>query len=169
MQQIYAFIDSQNLNLSVKRDVKINNQLIYSGWILDYSKFFVYLKDSLRVTKAYLFIGFDQANQRLYTYLQKIGYILIFKPILIQNGVKKGNVDGGLILHSMIELQNYHLAVIVTGDGDFFCLIDYLESCSKLKCILIPNKYRYSSLYRSKFQSKIKFVSSLKHKLEKFE
>ena len=33
-------------------------------------------------------IGFDPTNQSLYKYLQQIGYILIFKPILLQKGIK---------------------------------------------------------------------------------
>ena len=68
----YAFIDSQNLNLSIK------NQ----GWKLDFKKFRVYLKDKYSVTNAFLFIGYVNTNQDLYTNLQKYGYILVFKPSL---------------------------------------------------------------------------------------
>ena len=70
MENNYAFIDSQNLNLSVQE----------LGWRLDFAKFRIYLQDKFRVTKAYLFIGFIPGNQKLYDYLQKVGYTLIFKP-----------------------------------------------------------------------------------------
>ena len=92
-QNNYAFIDSQNLNLSIR------NQ----GWVLDFGKFRRYLEDKYGVTEAFLFIGYVPENQDLYTNLQKYGYILIFKPTLkLPTGKVKGNVDAELVLHAMI-------------------------------------------------------------------
>lgn len=68
----YAFIDSQNLNLSVKQQ----------GWILDFGRFRKYLEDKYKITKAFLFIGYVPQNQGLYINLQIEGYILVFKPTL---------------------------------------------------------------------------------------
>lgn len=112
----YAFIDSQNLNLGVRSQ----------GWRLDFGKFRQYLITKYQVKKTYLFIGYIQGNQALYTYLQNVGYICIFKPTLeIKEGKNqvrvKGNVDAELVLHAMIEFNNYDRAVIVSGDGDFHC------------------------------------------------
>jgi uncharacterized LabA/DUF88 family protein len=64
----------------------------------------------------------------------------------------------------MIEYPNYDKAVIVTGDGDFFCLIEYLEENDKLKKIVTPNR-RYSSLLR-KFSSYIVDLYTLRGKLK---
>ena len=98
----FAFIDSQNLNLGVKSQ----------GWQLDWSKFRLYLRNKYNVTKAYLFIGHLDGNEPLYTFLQECGYIIIFKPTLEhkENGkvVIKGNVDAELVLHTMIQYQNYN-------------------------------------------------------------
>jgi hypothetical protein len=71
-QNNYAFIDSQNLNLSIRDQ----------GWVLDFKKFRTYLKDKYSITKAFLFIGYIHENQDLYTALQEFGYILVFKPTL---------------------------------------------------------------------------------------
>ena len=154
---IYAFIDSQNLNLGV----------LSQGWKLDFARFRVYLKEKYQVEKAFLFIGYVPYNQQLYTFLQKAGYILIFKPVLeISRGKKvkiKGNVDAELVLHAMIEYENYDKAIIVSGDGDFHCLIEYLESNHKLAKIIVPNK-KYSSLLR-KYSPFILNVGLLKNKL----
>ena len=153
----YAFIDSQNLNLSIK------NQ----GWTLDFNKFRVYLKDKYNVTQAFLFIGYVNTNQDLYTSLQKYGYILIFKPSLIlPNGKVKGNVDSELVLHTMIEYNNYDKAIIVSGDGDFYCLIEHLKKTNKLKRLIIPNKNKYSSLLK-KFMTDVSFMNDLNKKLQK--
>jgi len=71
-QTVYVFIDSQNLNLGV-RDL---------GWKLDFKKFFIYLKDKYKVSKVFLFIGYLETNQSLYSNLKKWGYQLVFKPAI---------------------------------------------------------------------------------------
>jgi len=156
--KVYAFIDSQNLNLGVKSQ----------GWRLDFGRFRQYLITKYRVKKTFLFIGFVEGNQSLYTYLQSVGYICIFKPTLELRKNKgkvkiKGNVDAELVLHTMIEYKNYNKAIIVSGDGDFHCLIEYLEGKDKLFKIITPNE-RYSSLLR-KFTEYIVVISALKEKL----
>ncbi|MCX6712486.1 MAG: NYN domain-containing protein [Candidatus Vogelbacteria bacterium] len=153
----YAFIDSQNLNLSI-RDL---------GWKLDFARFRVYLKDCFGIDKAYLFIGFVNDNQSLYTYLQKAGYLLVFKPTLkLPDETDKGHVDAELVLHAMIEYLNYDKAVIVSGDGDFHCLVEYLKEKDKLKRLVIPNKHRFSSLLR-KFAVDTTFLNGTKDKIGK--
>lgn len=158
-QKAHAFIDSQNLNLGVRSQ----------GWVLDFSRFRVYLKDKYHVEKAFLFIGYMVGNQPLYTFLQKAGYILIFKPTLeiSKHGktIIKGNVDAELVLHSMIEFPNYDLALIVTGDGDFRCLLDYLKEKGKLGKLIIPNQKKYSSLLLP-FKDEMSFMDTLKEKLK---
>jgi len=109
-------------------------------------------------------------NEALYTFLQKSDYIVIHKPTLEgkRKGKRfiKGNVDAELVLHAMIECSNYDKAVIVSGDGDFHCLIDYLVQQEKLSHVLIPNPNSYSALLR-KFRSYFIYIDKLNQKLEK--
>lgn len=155
-QNNYAFIDSQNLNLSI----------CSQGWILDFRKFRQYLDRKYGVTKAFLFIGYVYENQALYTCLQKDGYILVFKPTLkLPDGTVKGNVDAEIVLHAMIEYENYHKALIVTGDGDLYCLVDYLIKNDKLLKLMIPNKNSFSSLFK-KLMPHIIFMNNLRGVLE---
>ena len=155
-QDNYAFIDSQNLNLSIRSQ----------GWILDFGKLRQYLRDKYNITKAFLFIGYVYENQDLYTNLQKDGYILVFKPTLrLPDGRVKGNVDAELVLHTMIEYKNYDKALIVTGDGDFYCLVDYLMKNDKLLKLMIPNMNSFSSLFR-KLMPHIVFMNNLRGMLE---
>ena len=65
----------------------------------------------------------------------------------------------------MIEFDNYEKAVIVIGDGDFYCLIEHLIKKGKLLKLIIPNRYKYSSLYRKR-QEYIAFLNDLRGKLE---
>lgn len=139
-ERIYAFIDSNNLYLGVRDQ----------GWNLDFARFRIYLKDKYYVQRAFLFIGYVVGNEALYTNLQKAGYIVIFKPTLEigKEGKSKikGNVDAELVLHTMIEYPNYGKAIIVSGDGDFRCLVEYLVENNKFYRLVIPNKKKYSSL-----------------------
>jgi len=168
---IYAFIDSQNLNLSVLHNLEDSKtgKIFYTGWKLDFKRFFIYLKEKYKVSKAFLFIGKVEGNEPLYKFLADTGYSIIFKPTLVFNDEKekriKGNVDAELVLHAMIEFPNYDKAIIVAGDGDYHCLIEYLISKNKLLHILIPNRYKYSSLLRS-FREYFVYVSDLRPKLE---
>ncbi len=157
-QKVYAFIDSQNLNLGVKA----------AGWTLDFKKLRTYLRDKYKVTRAYLFIGHVPGNEKLYTFLQESEYILIFKPTLeFKKGRKKvikGNVDAELVLHTMIHFKEYEKAIIATGDGDFYCLVEFLEDKGKLGKIITPN-HKYSSLLR-KYAKYIVSVQQFRKKVE---
>ena len=152
----YAFIDSQNLNLSIKQQ----------GWKLDFKRFRIYLQQKYNVTKAFLFIGYISSNQRLYDTLQSFGYILIFKPTMkISTGEVKGNVDSELVLNAITEISNYNKAIIVAGDGDYACLVEYLLKQNKLEKLIIPDINKYSFLL-TKFLKHAVFMNNLRNKLE---
>ena len=153
----YAFIDSQNLNLSIRE----------LGWKLDFRRFRKYLEDKYGITKAFLFIGFIEGNNDLYVSLQDAGFICIFKPTLkYKDGTTKGNCDAELVLQAMIEYPNYTKAIIVTGDGDFYCLAKYLLEKEKLEAIIVPNRFKFSALLKFKIvRPYLKFMNDLKGKL----
>lgn len=166
-QIIYAFIDSQNLNLGTSKDIYRHRKLIYKGWKLDFRKFRRYLTDKFRVSKALLFIGYIKQNKKLYRRLKTSGYELVFKPTVGNNqGKPKGNVDAELVLYSAaIEYTHYDKAVIVSGDGDFRCLYEFLEKKHKLLAVVIPNRYSESSLL-VKFQEYKIILNREQEKLE---
>lgn len=160
MENNYAFIDAQNLYLSIKKQ----------GWKIDYSKFRRFLKEKYYVTNAYMFIGFVKDNQKLYKDLQESGFILIFRPTLkYSDGKTKGNCDSEMVLHSMIEYPNYSSAILVSSDGDFFCLAEHLRDTGKLKAFLVPDMNSYSALLKgintpeSKY---LAFLSDFRNKIE---
>jgi len=154
----YAFIDSQNVNLAIREQ----------GWKLDWKRFRVYLKDKYNVTKAFLFIGYIAGNDQLYASLQEAGFICIFKPTLTyKDGTTKGNCDAELILQAMIEYDNYDHAVVITGDGDFYCLVKHLIEKDKFAMLLVPNRRRFSALLKLKmFRPYVRYMNDLKDKLE---
>jgi len=149
---VYAFIDSQNLNLGVQK----------VGWKMDWRALRVYLKDKYNVSKAFMFIGYIVENESLYEHLHELGYLIVLKPTVdvstpqdnsheVNNeehkSVVKGNIDADLVLYAMKELPNYNKAIIVSGDGDFVSLVEYLAEKNKLLHIMTPN-WQYSSLLK---------------------
>lgn len=153
----YAFIDSQNLNLGIQN----------LGWKLDFKRFRIYLKEKYNISVAYLFIGYVPINQDLYLYLQKTGYVLIFKPTIPdKDGNLKGNVDADLVLQAMIDYSNYNKAVIITSDGDFYSLVKYLYERNKLLMVISPYVKTCSILLKKSAKEKIVFINNLRKKLE---
>ena len=153
----YAFIDSQNLNLGTK----------ILGWKLDYARFRVYLKEKYGVSRAYMFIGFVALNQGLYDRLQEAGFILKFKPTIPDaDGKIKGNIDADLVLRAIVEMDEYNKAVIVSNDGDFYSLVEYLYENKKLKVVLSPDENFCSNLLMQTAKEKIHFMNELRGKLE---
>lgn len=158
--KIYAFVDAQNLHLSIKQ----------LGWEIDYKKFFVYLKERQKADKIFLFIGFQKENQWLYSFLIQIGYTIVFKPTVVgKDGKIKGNCDGELILHTAaIEFHYYDRAIIISGDGDFHCLIEFLEEREKLYKIGVPNEKNYSLLLKKwRSDNTMFFISRLERYIKK--
>lgn len=156
-QHNYAFIDSQNLNLGIQS----------LGWKLDYRKFRIYLREKYCIETAYLFIGYIPENQDLYSSLQAVGYVLVFKPILKDGeGKVKGNVDADLVLQAMLDYDKYNQAIIVSSDGDFYSLIKYLYKQNKLKFLMSPYVKTCSVLLKKTAHERIVFMNNLKKKLE---
>jgi uncharacterized LabA/DUF88 family protein len=157
--RVFAFIDSQNLNIGVQK----------SGWKMDWRKFRKFLSDKYGVTKAFMFIGYIPENEDLYEQMHQAGYAIVLKPTFDltrpqpekletkqeESGQKnepedkkpvKGNIDAELVLWAMKEMSNYEKAIIVSGDGDFYCLVEYLDQKGRLLHLLAPSQH-YSNLY----------------------
>ena len=145
---IYAFIDSQNLNLGTSKDIYHRGKIIYHGWKLDMKSFHRYLKEKLRVSKAFLFLGYIRANEKMYEKFRKYGYDIIFKPTVKgQGGKLKGNIDAELVIYSSaILFKEFDKGIFASGDGDFHCLYKFMKEKGKLESILIPNRYTQSKL-----------------------
>jgi uncharacterized LabA/DUF88 family protein len=156
--KIYAYIDSNNLNLGVQS----------LGWKLDFKRFRIYLKEKYNVSTAYMFIGYVSSNQSLYTSLQKASFVLVFKPTLPnKDGSVKGNIDADLVLQVMIDYKDnkFDKVIIITSDGDFYSLVNYLYEQDKLLYVISPY-LRCSVLLKKTAREKLLFMDNLINKLE---
>ena len=126
----------------------------------------------MKLEKAFIFIGLVPGKTDLYHYLQSVGFEIIFKDTILQkDGNYKGNVDAELVLYSAaIEYENYDKAVIISGDGDFSCLVKFLNNKQKLLKLIVPDENRYSSLlkkFSTESENKLHFLNQSKRYLKK--
>lgn len=133
----FAYIDGANLYKGLKK----------LGWELDYKKFRVWLIEKYKIINAYIFIGFISKNKNLYTYLQESGFILIYKEVTYDGtGNAKGNCDALLVLKTIVDYyeKNFKKAIIISSDGDYAELIDFLKNKKALEIVISPsNKCSY--------------------------
>jgi uncharacterized LabA/DUF88 family protein len=167
----YAFIDSQNLNVGVqkfgwKMDWKRFRQLLQDKYGV--SKAYMFIGYVPEFENMY-----EQLHQAGYAVVLKPTYDMT-RPrpeapekdanaaTLLQEGrvekrddkksedeekrPVKGNIDAELVLWAMKEQNKYDKAIIVSGDGDFYCLVEYLDEQGKLYKLLAPNAH-YSGLF----------------------
>ena len=138
-----AFIDGQNLHLGTRE----------KGWRVNHSRLRTYLKDKYKIGEAYYFLGYiSEGEHDLYDKLQKAGFILSFREhSAALRGKKKGNVDCDIIFNVMrklIDNEPFDKIYIVSGDGDYKKMVDFLIKKGRFGRMLFPNHEFASSLYK---------------------
>jgi uncharacterized LabA/DUF88 family protein len=159
----FAFIDGQNLHMGTKSEDP--------SWIIDFVKFREYLRKKYNISQAYYFLGFvidDKSD--LYDKIQEAGFILKFREHnSAMLGKKKGNVDSDIIFSVMRKIykkEPFDKIVLVSGDGDYRMLVDFLIEENKFKKILFPNKKFASSLYKKITRVYFDYLANIKQKIE---
>jgi uncharacterized LabA/DUF88 family protein len=153
------------------------------GWKMDWRKFRKFLADEYGVSKAYMFIGYVPEFESLYEQLHDLGYAIVLKPTFDMSRPRpevaaestdsktepeekkpvKGNIDAELVLWAMKDFNTYDKAIVVSGDGDFYCLVEYLDEQKKLLNLMAPNQH-YSRLFHP-YEQYIVQLSRLRKKL----
>ncbi|MDB5170621.1 MAG: hypothetical protein JWO35_315 [Candidatus Saccharibacteria bacterium] len=185
----YAFIDSQNLNLGTQRmgwklDWRkfrqyladkhgVTHAYMFIGYMAENEALYEYMYELgfLIVLKPTVDIShnYDGAEKGPKTEEQKADDKEAREAKKDEPAKEhekptiKGNVDAELVLYAMKEMPNYEQAIIVSGDGDFFSLAEYLEEQGKLAHILTPN-WQYSSLLKV-FEPKIIRLDQMRKQL----
>ena len=159
----FAFIDGQNLHMGTKSDDP--------SWQINFFKFREYLRKKYNVTQAYYFLGFvfDEKND-LYDKIQEAGFVLKFREHnSAMLGNKKGNVDGDIIFAIMKKIykkEKFDKIILISGDGDYRMLVDFLIEENRFKKILFPNKKFASSLYKKITRTYFDYLVNIKHKIK---
>ena len=144
-----AYIDGQNLYRGTTEEEPM--------WEASLKKTRSYLTEKYNVTKAYYYMGYRIDNdfyKAIYKGIKEAGFILKFRQHNIEMmGEKKGNVDTDIVFDIMKRLyekpESFNKIILVTGDGDYFKLVDFLIEKNRLEKILFPKRRYASSLYLS--------------------
>lgn len=157
-----AFIDWQNLHLWTRSE----------WWEIDLDRFRVYLSDKYNIKKAYYFLWYvKDENNGLYTSLQEAWFVVVFKKQMVEMQTnKKWNIDSDLIFNVMSKLidesKSFNKILLVSGDGDFKILVDYLIKKKRFLKVLFPNKHYASSLYNDLMNKRFDYLINIKSHIE---
>jgi uncharacterized LabA/DUF88 family protein len=181
----FAFVDAQNLyfgttkcylcaeklELDLKK-IKLSDCTCGNAWKVDLLKFRIYLNKKYKVNKAYYFLGCINEDLRdLYDEVQEAGFILKFREHnTVMLGKKKGNVDSDIIfsvMKSLYQKEDFDKVILVSGDGDYKMLVDFLIKEGRFKKILFPNRKFASSLYQKNTGTYYDYLENLKNKISR--
>ncbi len=149
------YIDGNNLYRAAKE----------LGFTVNYKKFRGWLRQKYNPKNVFLFIGLIPDRTSFYQHLQESGFILIFKQTISIEGSIKGNCDAELVLKVVSDFytKNTDSFILITGDGDFGCLVEFLQENKVLDRVLAPDEKKCSFLIRNK-NCEITFLNDHYHK-----
>lgn len=155
MDKINIYIDGNNLYRSAKE----------LGFEIDYKKFCGWLRQKYHPMAIYIFIGLVPDRTKFYEYLQECGFILVFKQTISVEGKIKGNCDAELVLKTTSDFYTkaFTACVLITGDGDFGCLVEFLKENKAIDRIVSPDENKCSILLKNK-NTEITFLNDHYHK-----
>ena len=155
----------------MKTSVYIDGANLYQGtkprWGIDYAKFLIWLQHKYKPNQIFMFLWYVKGNEKLYSYLSQCWYILIFKETLEVDGKVKGNCDAELVVQSVsdfYEKRNEQI-ILVTGDGDFACLVDFCLHKKMAVRICCPNRDFVSYLLRKR-NVPLVYLEEIQHKIQ---
>jgi uncharacterized LabA/DUF88 family protein len=121
VQRVGVFVDVSNLYFSAQSSYK------------KYVNFREILKqavDGRKLVRAFAYVieSENKKEKDFFKALDKLGYEARIKPLQIfHGGAKKGDWDVGLTIDVVRLLPLLDVVVLVSGDGDYVDLLDYLR------------------------------------------
>jgi len=128
-QRVGVFIDTSNLYHSAKN--------LYKRKV----NFGAVLKDAVAGRKlvraiAYLITSEGGEEQGFFDALHKLGIETKIKDLQVfAGGAKKGDWDIGMAVDAMKMASRLDAIVLVTGDGDFVPLVEYMQTMTQVEVI----------------------------------
>ena len=154
-----AYLDGANLHKGT----------LNLGWKMDYKRFRVWLAEKYGVRTAYLFLGLIPKYKKLYQYLQECGFTLVFKEVVYDgDGKPKGNCDADLVVQVMRDAyeNTFEKAILVSSDGDYAGLVNFLIEHDKLYTVLSPHSKEKCSILLKRTGAKIAYIGDQRGNLE---
>lgn len=162
-QSVYVFIDASNIIYSARS----------AGWKVDYEKLIHYLKTRYDVSRVIYYAGVDNENIKqlgFYEKLVKLGFELRLVPMKkFSDGRKKADCDARMTFEAMKYFKEYNEAIFLTGDGDFFWLLEYLLKKKNGMVKLIAQSRNTARELKILFRDKFIHLENLRQLIERKE
>ena len=157
--KVYVFIDASNIIYGCND----------AGWKMDLEKLIQYFRTRFGVVRVLYYAGLDNQNKKqllFYEALQRFGYELRLVPVkTFKDGKRKGDVDARLVFEAMKYFDEYDEAIFLTGDGDYFWLLEHLLQSGK-KIRLFAHRESMAKELKQLFGGTFTDISRLKQLLE---
>ena len=126
-QRIGVFVDAQNMYHTAKNlyKAKVNFKKVLESAV-----------GNRRLIRAFIYVIRTESGEEkaFVEALEKGGYEIKEKDLQIfPGGMKKADWDVGMAMDAVILADKIDVAVLVTGDGDFVPLIEYLRISQGLR------------------------------------
>jgi uncharacterized LabA/DUF88 family protein len=117
----------------------------YLQWWIDPSRLLEYVKTYGEITDAYYYIGVDPQHDKGTGYINALaamGFTTLTKDIKKfkesdgREKIRTPNFQGDLVLDMMSNIDNYDLAILVSGDSDYQRVLKTIKNLGKKFIIL---------------------------------
>jgi uncharacterized LabA/DUF88 family protein len=132
--RVAVFVDGSNMFYAQRK----------AGWHVDYRKVYEYFTRDLEVYNAFYYTSVasppDPATEGFLRALTGIGYTVRRKAVKEMTDpetgavTRKANLDIEIVIDMLTTLDQYDLAVLISGDGDFERAVELLRSRGKRIC-----------------------------------
>ena len=122
-QRVGVFVDVQNMYYSAKN--------LYEGAKVNFGQVLTLAVSGRQLIRAMAYVIRAEVGeeQAFYEALEKQGYEVMAKDLQVfPGGAKKGDWDVGMAIDTIRAADKLDTIVLVTGDGDFASLVDYLQN-----------------------------------------
>lgn len=146
--KIRIYIDAANILLSAKN----------IDFDLDLNKLFIHLKDKYKECHIIFFIGDIAVLKAMHETLRLNSVEVCIKQVAREGGKLKANCDVDLTNRVTVDVERdlIDMAIIMTGDGDFAVLFDYIKQMQKYsKCISMSRANTSIFLRRRQYLSTV--------------
>ena len=138
-QRVGVFVDAQNMYHSAKN--------LYHGKA-NFKKILEAAVGNRQLIRAFVYVIKPETGEEkaFIEALEKSGYEIKVKDLQIfAGGMKKADWDVGMAMDAVILADKVDVAVLVTGDGDFVPLIEYLRVNKGLRVEIVSFERSTSS------------------------
>lgn len=122
-QTVSVFVDTQNIYHSAKN---------FYGGNVDFGRLVDFVVGSRQLVRAIAYVIKSDASQKEISFFEALinkGIELKIKDLLIfQTGQMKADWDVGIAVDAVRMAKFANVVVLVTGDGDFIPLVNYLKN-----------------------------------------